>query len=152
MSLDDFLSLFRRLRKQRSGKTGKGFDNNADHKQLKAQLEKARSEAKMTREQGEAKGWTWTGPGGIQRPMVGGPGSCYKPPGQNKLLPINEPPSNLGKRKKYELQPIDPKIPTMGMGNKKPNAWIDHVKAHHANNPHLSYKEAMQQARETYKK
>lgn len=34
----------------------------------------------------------------------------------------------------------------------KPNAWLEHVKKHRAENPGMSYKECLQEARKTYKK
>ena len=35
---------------------------------------------------------------------------------------------------------------------KKPNAWLIHVKKHRADNPDMSYKQCLQQAKLTYKK
>ena len=37
-------------------------------------------------------------------------------------------------------------------GKKALSPWIKHVMAHHAANPHLSYKQAMKQAKSTYGK
>jgi hypothetical protein len=34
----------------------------------------------------------------------------------------------------------------------KPNAWLEHVKKHRAENPDMSYKESLQEAKKTYKK
>lgn len=33
-----------------------------------------------------------------------------------------------------------------------PNKWISHVKAYHAAHPHLTYRQAMKEARPSYKK
>ena len=39
-----------------------------------------------------------------------------------------------------------------GAGERKKNPWLDHVKAYRESHPELSYKEVLQQAKDTYTK
>lgn len=55
------------------------------------------------------------------------------------------------KKTKAEIVKTEPMKETAPK-QKKPNAWLIHVKAFREKNPNLSYKDVLQKARETYKK
>jgi hypothetical protein len=56
--------------------------------------------------------------------------------------------TELEKLKKDE----EKKNKTQKSGPKKTNSWIDHIKQVRSDNPGLSYKDAMQKAKTSYKK
>ena len=55
-------------------------------------------------------------------------------------------PSPTRKKTKKKRKPRDPNKP------RKPNPWLEHVRAYREKNPEMSYKQVLQEAKSTYKK